>query len=92
MCDSYLLDAAGLGSPGIDSLRWLQPVYPGDALRARMEVLAARPMRSRAGVGLVQSRWTVRNQQDEPVLTMEGWGMFRRRHPADAADAADPAP
>ena len=82
MCDSYLLDAASLGSPGIDNLVWLQPVHPGDELRARMEVLATRPMKSRAGVGLVQSRWTVRNQRDEPVLTMEGWGMFRRRHPA----------
>jgi len=45
----------------------------------RMEVQEARPMNSRPGVGLVRSAWTVSNQQDEPVLTMEGWGMFRRR-------------
>jgi acyl dehydratase len=79
MCDAYLLDAASLGSPGIDALRWLKPVFPGDTLRVRMEVKQARPMNSRPGVGLIQSAWTVSNQHGEPVLTMEGWGMFRRR-------------
>ncbi len=79
MCDAYLLDSASLGSPGIDSLRWLKPVHPGDTLRMAMDVLEARPMNSKPDVGLVRSRWLVRNQHDEPVLTMEGWGMFRRR-------------
>ncbi len=79
MCDAYLLDSASLGSPGIDALRWLKPVFPGDTLHVRMEVKQARPMNSRPGVGLIQSAWTVSNQHGEPVLTMEGWGMFRRR-------------
>ena len=79
MCDAYLLDSASLGSPGIDALRWLKPVFPGDTLRVRMEVKQARPMNSRPGVGLIQSAWTVSNQHGEPVLSMEGWGMFRRR-------------
>jgi acyl dehydratase len=79
MCDEYLLDSASLGSPGIDSLRWLKPVYPGDTLRMGMDVLEARPMASKPHVGLVRSRWQLRNQHDEPVMTMEGWGMFRRR-------------
>lgn len=79
MCDAYLLDTASLGSPGIDALRWLKPVFPGDTLRVRMEVQEARPMNSRPGVGLARSAWTVFNQHGEPVLTMEGWGMFRRR-------------
>ena len=79
MCDAYLLESASLGSPGIDSLRWLRPVFPGDVLRVRMEVLEARPMASKPHVGLVRSSWEVRNQNDEPVLTMEGWGMLRRR-------------
>lgn len=87
MCDEYLLDSTSLGSPGIDNLRWLKPVFPGDTLRMRMEVLDARPMGSRPTVGLVRSRWEVRNQRDEPVLTMEGWGMFRRRSPAASAGA-----
>jgi acyl dehydratase len=82
MCDEYLLESASLGSPGIDELRWLRPVFPGDTLRMRVEVLAARPMASRPGVGLVQSRWTLLNQQGDPVLTMQGWNMFRRRDAA----------
>ncbi len=82
MCDEYLLESASLGSPGIDELRWLRPVFPGDTLRMRVEVLAARPMGSRPGVGLVQSRWTLLNQQGDPVLTMQGWNMFRRRDAA----------
>jgi acyl dehydratase len=79
ICDDHLLAAASLGSPGIDSLRWTQPVYPGDTLSVRLEVLEARPMGSRPEVGLVRSRWVVLNQQHEEVMTMEGWGMFRRR-------------
>jgi acyl dehydratase len=79
MCDHYLLESASLGSPGIDALRWLKPVHPGDTLFVRMEILQARPMNSKPGVGLTRSHWTVRNQHQEPVLTMEGWGMFRRR-------------
>jgi acyl dehydratase len=79
MCDAYLLDSASLGSPGIDALRWLKPVFPGDTLRVRMEVQESRAMNSRPGVGLVRSAWTVFNQRAEPVLSMEGWGMFRRR-------------
>jgi acyl dehydratase len=79
MCDDYLLDSASLGSPGIDQLKWLKPVCPGDTLSMRLTVLEARVMNSRPGVGLVRSRWEVLNQLDEPVLTMEGWGMFGRR-------------
>ena len=84
MCDAYLLDTASLGSPGIDSLKWLKPVYPGDTLSGRLTVLEARPMNSRPQVGLARSRWELFNQHSEAVLEMEGWGMFRRRTPAAA--------
>ena len=82
MCDDYVLDSASLGSPGIDNLRWLKPVFPGDTLSMRLTILAARPMNSRPGVGLVQSRWEVFNQQREAVLSMEGWGMYRMKKAA----------
>lgn len=89
ICDDHLLDAASLGSPGIEQLKWLKPVYPGDTLGVRLSVLEARPMGSRPDVGLVRTRWEVLNQQRECVLTMEGWGMFRRRpRPGVAADAS----
>lgn len=79
ICDDHLLQTASLGSPGIDQLRWLKPVYPGDTLSVRLEVLEARTMASRPAVGLVKSRWTVYNQAREAVMSMEGWGMMRRR-------------
>ena len=82
MCDDYLLESSSLGSPGIDNLRWTQPVYPGDTLSVRLTVLETRPMASRPSVGLVSSKWEVLNQQREVVLTMQGWGMFGRRDPA----------
>lgn len=79
MCDEYLLDAASLGSPGLDSIRWTAPVRPGDTLRMRLAVLATREMQSRPGTGLVDTRWELFNQHGERVLEMRGWGMFRRR-------------
>jgi len=79
MCDQYLLDTASLGSPGIDELRWRKPVFPGDTLRMRLEVVEARPMASRPGVGLAKMAWTVFNQHGEPVMTMNGWNMLGRR-------------
>jgi acyl dehydratase len=82
MCDAYLLESASLGSPGVENLKWLKPVLVGDTLGVRMRVLEARPMNSRPGVGLVRSQWEAFNQHGETVLTMEGWGMFRRREVA----------
>ena len=79
MCDAYLLESASLGSPGLEKLSWKKPVYPGDTLHVRLEVLESRAMASRADVGIMRSRWEVMNQDDETVLTMEGYGMFRRR-------------
>jgi len=85
ICDDHLLDAASLGSPGIDSLRWTRPVFPGDTLSVRLEVLEARPMGSRPDVGLIRQRWEVLNQDREVVMTMEGWGMLRRRPTGEAS-------
>jgi acyl dehydratase len=84
MCDDYLLQSSSLGSPGIDNLRWLKPVYPGDTLRLRLSVLAARPMASRPTAGLVQTAWEVLNQHGEAVMSMQGWNMFGRRKAAPA--------
>lgn len=84
MCDDYLVGSSSMGSPGIDNLRWVKPVYPGDTLSVRLKVLAARPMASRARVGLVQFGWEVLNQDGTVVLTMQGWNMFGRREAAPA--------
>jgi acyl dehydratase len=79
MCDAYLLNSASLGSPGLEQLKWLAPVYPGDTLSGDATVLEARPMGSRPTVGLLRLRYETRNQDGIVVLHMEGWGMMRRR-------------
>ena len=79
MCDGYLNGSTSQGSPGIDNLRWLKPVRPGDTLRVRMTTLEARVSAKRPQIGLVRSAWAVFNQHDEQVMSMEGWGMFGRR-------------
>jgi acyl dehydratase len=79
MCDEYLLRSASLGSPGLDSLKWLLPVRPGDTLSIRLSILESRPLDSKPGIGLLKSRHEVLNQDRQVVLRMEGYGMFRRR-------------
>lgn len=81
---NYLSSASSLASPGLDELRWLRPVRPGDTLSVRMEILETRQSRSRPEIGLVRSRWAVQNQHGTTVMTMEGWGMFGLRHPPSA--------
>jgi acyl dehydratase len=82
MCDGFLLDSSSLGSPGLDSLRWIRPVMAGDELLARMTVLGSRPMKSKPNVGLVHTRWEAINQHNKVVMEIESWGMFGRREAA----------
>ena len=86
MCDAYLLDAASMGSPGVDELRWLAPVRAGDTITVTATVLETRRSKSKPDRGLVQSLWQVQNQRGELVLSMRGWGMFRTRASRDPAN------
>ncbi len=70
---------AGLGSPGVDELRWVKPVHPGDTLRCETELLAKRASASRPGLGITTSRITVFNQDDEVVMTFTANGLIRTR-------------
>ncbi len=79
MCDSYVNRSISMGSPGVDNIRWLKPVRPGDTLVYSRTVLEARPSQSRPEAGLVRSRWQAVNQRGETVMTMEGWGMLARK-------------
>jgi len=73
---------ASLGSPGIDQIRWLKPVRPGDVLRVRTEVIEARPLRRRASMGVVKTAYKVFNQKDEAVMTFIGNGFVALRREA----------
>nr|WP_291052145.1 MaoC family dehydratase [Hyphomonas sp.] len=72
---------ASLGSPGIDELRWVKPVYPGDELSVEMELISKRRMKSRPDMGLSKARQTVYNQNGEVVMTMVSNGLIKVRHP-----------
>lgn len=69
----------GLGSPGIDELRWLKPVYPGDTLRCETEVLEVRASRSKPHLGSYRASMTVLNQDDVPVMTYISTVLIARR-------------
>ena len=80
MCEGYINDTVSLGSPGIENVRWLKPVRPGDTLTYSRVVLESRASTTRKGVGLVKHRWEAVNQDGALVMSMEGWGMFGRKN------------
>ena len=79
MVDHYLTPESSLGSPGVDEIRWIVPVRPGDRLRVRSTVLDTEPSRSKPDRGIVHSRTEVLNQNDQMVMTLKGMAMIRRR-------------
>jgi acyl dehydratase len=70
---------AGLGSPGIDELRWRRPVYPGDTLHVRGKITDKTPSRSRPEMGSYRTETIVSNQDGVPVMTFTSIVLIRRR-------------
>jgi acyl dehydratase len=77
--DGLIGGVASMGSPGVDELRWLRPVRPGDSITVRAEVLETHPSQSKSDRGTVRLRYEATNQRGEVVLTMTGVGIFGRR-------------
>ncbi len=73
-------NSASLGSPGMDELRWLIPVRPGDTLHTEAEVLETRASRSKPDRGIIKMRYEIYNQRSEVVMTFVGTKIFRRNH------------
>jgi acyl dehydratase len=71
-------EQAGLGSPGIDELRWKKPVYPGDTLHVSGRIIDKTPSRSRPEMGSFRTEMTVTNQDDASVLTFTSIVLIRR--------------
>ena len=86
MVDNLLSRSASLGSPGVNQIRWLLPVRPDDKLTASARVLAVTPSVSKPDRGTVELQYEVRNQDDKPVIAMQGISMFRRRVAATDTD------
>jgi acyl dehydratase len=78
---SMLGSAAAMGSPGIEELRWLAPVRPGDTLSARLVVLETTPSERHPGRGTLRSRGEMVNQDGVTVMSMLSRGHFARREP-----------
>jgi acyl dehydratase len=78
-CDGVIVDSASLGSPGIDEMRWIKPVRPGDTLSLRVTVTECIPSRSKPDRGLVRSRLELCNQHGEVVVSIKGMNLIRRR-------------
>lgn len=72
-------EQAGLGSPGVDELRWLKPVYPGDTLHVRGTIVEKRPSRSKPEIGSFRTETIVTNQDDVPVMRFTSIVMMLRR-------------
>ena len=72
-------DQAGLGSPGIDDLRWLKPVYPGDTIYVRGKIIEKTPSRSKPEMGSFRTETIVTNQDDIPVMRYTSIVLIRRR-------------
>jgi acyl dehydratase len=89
MVEGLLSRSATQGSPGIDNIRFLRPVRPGDRLSGRFTVLEASPSASRPRLGKVLGRTELLNQNGEVVLSLDGTGFYERREGAKVHQEAD---
>ena len=84
IADGLLLDTASMGAPGIDEVKWIKPVRPGDSLTVRGSVLAARASQSKPDRGFVNFLWEVFNERDQKVMTLTCPQMLLRRDAGSA--------
>ena len=81
IADGFILESSCMGSPGIEELKWLQPVRPGDRLAVRRTVPEKRVSKSRPELGFVRFRFDLVNQNGETVMEQTNSIMFGRRAP-----------
>ncbi|MBC3870309.1 MaoC family dehydratase [Undibacterium oligocarboniphilum] len=77
--DGFIADSSSMGSPGVDEVRWILPVRPGDTLTVTAETVASTPSTSKPDRGVVHTVWKAVNQDGKTVCTIKGMGMFGRR-------------
>jgi len=74
--DNFLAGSESFGSPGLEYLKWLAPVRPGDALTLRAEILEQRRSERQPAIGILRWRWTLANQRGEAVLDLVATSLF----------------
>ena len=82
MADGFITRAASLGSPGVDEVRWLSPLRPGDDLMLDVDVVEARPSKSRPTLGIVKFKCTARNAKGQVLCEMTSPILVKRREGA----------
>lgn len=81
ICNGYLNRSAGMGSSGIDEVKWLKPVYPGETLRGTMKVVSRRVSSKRPEMGILVCRWELFNEAGEKKIEETGVNFMRVRQP-----------
>ena len=79
MFDGYLKNTASMGSPGVDEVKWVKPVFAGDVLTCRRTTVSARISTSRPEMGIITFRWQVSDQNGELRLDMRGIQLVKVR-------------
>ena len=85
LSDGFLGQSRFLGAPGIEEVRWLKPLRPGESVRARATVLETRPSRSRPQLGFVKFLFELVDSSGACLMTLRVSPMFARRAAADAS-------
>lgn len=84
MAENLAQRAASMGSPGIEEMRWMKPVRPGDTISLKGTVLSARISKSRPEMGLIEIDWAIANEHEQ-VASMRATGLYGVRDPQKAA-------
>lgn len=79
-CDAFITRSTSMGAAGVDEVRWLKPVFPGDTLSVRREILEARASSSRPDRGIVRFRFELLNQKNDVVMIQVNSVFFGRRN------------
>ena len=81
LCDSYLNRSAGMGSTGMDEVKWLKPVRAGETLSGTMTVIERRISSKRPDLGILKCRWDLFNQAGEKKIEQTGINFMKVRKP-----------
>lgn len=90
LADDVLSRSTSLGSPGIDEVKWMRPVRPGDCLSGRLTCTSKRPFASRPSVGIAKLLIEMLNQKGEVVMSWDSNQLLKVRHPAPANEPGAP--
>lgn len=84
LVDHFISPASSMGSPGVDEVRWLRPVRPGDHLRVRLTIIETKRSQSKPDRGIVRVQQEMINQRGETVMSLRGMSLSKCRAPEPA--------